>query len=442
MSCLINRSLTFKYPVAVAGDGIYVIDKNGNRYLDGSSGAGVSCLGHSNTEVVEAMNEQAKKLSFASTVFYTTDIAEQLAEELVSRAPAGLRHVSMGNGGSEQVENAMKLARQYHVDTGNADKSIIIGREYSYHGMTIGTLGVSGHYQRRELYEPMLPDSFKIPPYFEYRHKAEGESIYEYSMRAAGYLEEKILQLGEKNVAAFICEPVVAATTGAVAANSTYFKRIREICDQYNVLLIFDEIFCGMGRTGTLYACEQEGVEPDILVMAKGLGAGYQPISAMLFSERIYQELLNGRGYLMLGHTYMSHPVTCAAALAVQNIIHRDNLLENVRSTGAYLKQRLITTFGDHPNIGDIRGRGLLLGLELVVDKQSKKPFDREKQLWKEIQTCAMNHGLMCYPNQGTVDGKSGDHILLAPPYIINEKECDELVSKLEMTLNELIATP
>lgn len=439
MSSLINRSLTFQYPVAVSGDGVYVIDKKGNRYLDGSSGAGVSCLGHSNEEVVAAMHEQAQKLSFASTVFYTTDVAEQLADELVSRAPDSLHYVSLGNGGSEQVENALKLARQYHMDTGNPDKSIVIGREQSYHGMTLGTLGVSGHIQRRDLYEPMLPNSYKIPPYYEYRHKREGESVAEYSLRAANYLEAKILELGEDKVAAFICEPVVGATTGAVAANSTYFKRIREICDQYNVLLILDEIFCGMGRLGNLYACELDDVVPDILTMAKGLGAGYQPISAMLFSQRIYDGIVDGRGYLMLGHTYMAHPISCAAALAVQKIIHRDGLLDNVRHMGSYLKQGLKQTFGDHAHVGDIRGNGLMLALELVTDKQSKTPFPNTRHLWREIQATAMSHGLMCYPNQGTADGRSGDHVLLAPPYIINQQECDELVNKLKLTLDKVL---
>lgn len=439
MSTLVNRSLTFKYPTAVSGDGIYVIDKEGKRYLDGSSGAGVSCLGHSNMEVVEAMHEQAKQLTFASTVFYTTDVAEQLSDELVSRAPPSLRYSSFGTGGSEQVENALKLARQYHVDTGNPNKSIIIGREYSYHGMTIGTLGVSGHIQRRALFEPMLPDSFKIPPYFEYRHKGDDESVADYTKRAANYLEEKILQLGEENVAAFICEPVVAATTGAVTANSAYFRRIRDICDKYNVLLIFDEIFCGMGRTGTLYACEQEGVEPDILTMAKGLGGGYQPISAMLFSQKIFDGIERSRGFLMLGHTYMAHPVTCAAALQVQKIIHRDGLLDNVNKMGNYLRQALENQFGNHPYVGDIRGRGLLSAIELVEDRETKRPFERSRQVWSNIQSTAMQYGLMCYPNQGTVDGYSGEHILLAPPYIITTSQCDELVEKLKLSMDDVL---
>ncbi len=439
MGRLINRSLSFQYPTAVKGDGIYIIDKEGNRYLDGSSGAGVSCLGHSNQEVVEAMHQQAQQLSFSSTVFYTTDVAEALADELVKHAPRGLRYVQYGNSGSEQVENALKLARQYHVDAGHPSKSIIIGREQSYHGMTLGTLNVGGHFQRRELYEPMLNATYQIPPYFEYRHKEDNETVEQYSLRTAGYLEQKITELGEENVAAFICEPVVAATIGCVGANSIYFKKIREICNKHNVLLIFDEIFCGMGRTSTLHACEQEGVSPDILIMAKGLGGGYQPISAMLFSQTIRDAIANGRGYLMNGHTYMSHPVGCAAALAVQTIIQREKLLPNVQKMGDYLRNSLKNAFGDSPYVGDIRGRGLMLAMELVQDKATKTPFNPQQHLWREIQMIAMSHGLMCYPNQGTADGRSGDHVLLAPPYIITETQCDELVEKLTRSVNEAI---
>ena len=441
MTSLINRSLTDYYPRAVSAEGIYITDDKGNRYLDGSSGAGVSCLGHGNQEVVQAMHEQARKISFASSVFYVTDIAEALAEDLVSHAPAGLSFATFGCGGSEQVESAMKLARQYHVERGETGKSIIIGRAQSYHGMTLATLNVGGHAQRRQLYQPMFAPTYQIDPHFEYRYKHAGETLAEYSLRAANQLQSKIKELGAENIAAFICEPVVGATTGCVPANSTYFQRIREICDEHNIVLILDEIFCGMGRTGTLHACEQDNVIPDILVLAKGLGGGYQPVSAMLIAEHIIEAIGNGRGYVANGHTYMNHPVNCAAALAVQKIIRRDNLVENIRKSGDYLRARLEATFGDHPNIGDIRGRGLMLAMEFVEDRDSKRPFSQQANLWQLLQRTAMSKGLMCYPGQGTADGQRGDHVILAPPYIITENECDELVDKLQLAIDETLQT-
>lgn len=432
MGNLINRSLDDYYPRAVSAEGVYVTDEKGNRYLDGSSGAGVSCLGHGNQEVVEAMHEQAKKITFASSVFYTTDIAEELATTLVQTAPKGLNQATFGCGGSEQVESAMKLARQYHVDRGTPSKSIIIGRDQSYHGMTLATLNVGGHAQRRQLYQPMFAPTYLIAPHFEYRHKQPHESLNDYSLRVANELETKILEVGAENIAAFLCEPVVGATTGCVPANKIYFQRIREICDAYDVLLILDEIFCGMGRTGTLYACEQDGVIPDIVVMAKGLGGGYQPISAMLVSDPVIDAIRNGRGYVANGHTYMNHPVNCAAALAVQHIMQRDNLLANVNKQGLYLRGLLEKTFKNHPNIGDIRGRGLMLAMEFVQDKDTKQPFNASDHLWRSVQKNAMALGLMCYPNQGTANGQVGDHVILAPPYIISQSQCDELVAKLD----------
>ncbi|HKK22336.1 MAG TPA: aminotransferase class III-fold pyridoxal phosphate-dependent enzyme, partial [Pseudohaliea sp.] len=341
MAHLLNRSLHDRYPHAVRAEGVYLYDEQGRRYLDGSSGAGVSCLGHGNPEVLEAMREQGNRVAFASSVFFATDIAEALADDLVRHAPAGMAYASFGCSGSEQVENAMKLARQYHVDTGAPSRRYIIGRRQSYHGMSLATLNAGGHAQRRALYEPMFAGTYLTEPHFAYRYRRPDETADGYSLRAADALEETILQLGPGQVAAFLCEPVVGATTGCVPGSPVYFQRVREICDRYNVLLIFDEIFCGMGRTGTLYAAEQDGVVPDMFVLAKGLAGGYQPMSALLINARIHAGVRDGRGYIANGHTYMNHPVGCAAALKVQEIMRRDGLVARARARGHYLRGRL-----------------------------------------------------------------------------------------------------
>lgn len=439
MTNVAHRSLKDVYRKAVRGDGIYVYDAEGNKYLDGSSGAGVSCLGHSNARVIDAIREQASKLCFASSVFYTNDPSEELAAVLAKDAPGDLTFATFGCGGSEQVEGALKIARQYHVDRDEPSRSIMIARRQSYHGMTLGTLNVGGHVGRRQLYNPMFAPTHLIAPHYAYRERHADETPEAYSLRVANELEAKILELGQENVAAFIAEPVVGATNGCVAADEVYFKRIREICDQYHVLLILDEVFCGMGRTGTRHACEQDGVVPDLLVMAKGLGGGYQPISALLISEKVIDVIKGGRGYIANGHTYMNHPLNCAAGLAVQQEISDRDLIANVRKQGAYLQSRLEDSFSQHPHVGDIRGRGLMQALEFVSDRETKSPFPAKKQLWAKLQKTAMTHGLMCYPNGGTIDGLNGDHVILAPPYIIEENQIDEMVEKLEKSVAQTI---
>jgi len=431
MTHLANRSLNQYYPKATSASGLYIVDEKGRRYLDGSSGAGVTCIGHGNQEVIEAMHEQAQKVSFASSVFYATDIAEQLADDIANHAPKGLNHVNFGCSGSEQVENAMKLARQYQVDIGKPNKRMIIGRKQSYHGMSIATLNVAGHTQRRALYEPMFAGTYLTEPHFEYRYKKPTETTEQYSLQAANALEEKINELGADNVAAFICEPVVGATTGCVDANESYFKRIRSICDDHDILLILDEIFCGMGRTGTLYASEQDNVSADIIVLAKGLAGGYQPISALLMSDQIIDAIANSRGYIANGHTYMNNPIGCAAALTVQQIMRRDKLVERAATMGDYLREKLEVKFSDHPHVGDIRGRGLMQAMEFVKNKETKEPFEQSSDLWLKVMKNAMHRGLMCYPNQGTADGQTGDHVILAPPYIISDAEVDYMVDVL-----------
>jgi len=419
---------------AVAGDGPYIIDEDGKRYLDASGGAAVSCLGHDHPDVIAAIKEQLDAIPYAHTAFFTTEAAERLADFLVERA-AGLERVYFVSGGSEAVEAGLKLARQYYLERGEPGRRHFIARRQSYHGNTLGALAVGGNQWRRAQFEPVLIESHHIAPCYAYRDQRPDEDLEAYGRRVADELESTIHELGAETVLAFIAEPVVGATAGAVPPVPGYFQRIREICTEHDILLILDEVMCGMGRTGTLFAYEQEGIEPDLVAMAKGLGAGYQPIGALMVSGRIYDAIAGGTGFFQHGHTYMGHPTACAAALAVQRVIERDDLLANVRKRGEQLDQALRQCFASHPNVGDIRGRGLFRGLELVRDRDGKAPFYAATQLHAAVKSQAMARGLMCYPMSGTINGRDGHHILLAPPYIVGESHIAEIVDKLDAAL-------
>lgn len=439
MSHVFHRNNKATYPIAVQGDGPYIIDNKGKKYLDGCCGAAVSCLGHSNAEVQKAITEQINKLAFAHSGFFSTEPMEELADWLIERAPENLGRVYFVSGGSEAVEASIKLARQYFLDKGETKRKKVIARLQSYHGNTLGALSAGGNQWRRAKFQPLLIEMHHISPCYEYRGKQADETGFEYGQRVANELEEKILELGQEEVLAFIAEPVVGATMGCVPAVEGYFKRIREICDKYGVLLILDEVMCGMGRTGSLFACEQENIAPDIVTLAKGLGGGYQPIGAMLVSETIYNTITQGSGFFQHGHTYIGHATACAASLTVQKIIERENLLENVRGKGETLKSVLEERFGSHPNVGDIRGKGLFVGIELVSDKQTKEPFDPALKINAKIKAQAMAEGLMCYPMGGTVDGKHGDHVMFAPPFIIEDRHIGELAEKFDIALNRVL---
>lgn len=430
MSHVFPRTITSPPVKAVASDGCYIIDETGKRYLDGSGGAAVSCLGHGDADVVAAIKAQTDQLAFAHTGFFTSDPAEELADLLIEHAPNGLDRVYFVSGGSEAIEAALKLARQYHFENGEPQREHVIARRQSYHGNTLGALATGGNQWRRRQFEPMLMNVSHIAPCYEYVDRHEGETSYEYGQRVAQDLEDEILRLGGDTVIAFVAEPVVGATMGAVPATEGYFKRIREICSQYGVLLILDEVMCGMGRTGHLFACEAEGVTPDILCIAKGLGAGYQPIGAMLCSKAIYETIGNGSGLFQHGHTYIGHPVACAAGLAVLKAILERDLLDAVSTQSEGLFDALNELFGQNPIIGDIRGRGLFVGLELVKDRRLKEPFDPSLRLAAKIKSKAFENGLICYPMSGTRDGKFGDHILFAPPFTISDEQISELVEK------------
>jgi adenosylmethionine-8-amino-7-oxononanoate aminotransferase len=440
VSYVFPRHSKASYPVAVGGEGPYLFDSEGKRYIDASGGAAVSCLGHGHPAVIQAIKDQVDKIAYAHSAFFTTEASEALAEYLIKRAPGDLARVYFVSGGSEANETALKLARQFHLENGEPDRYHFIARLQSYHGNTLGALSVGGNAARRAPYQPLLSPASHIEPCYAYRHQAHDESEEAYGRRVADTLEAEILRVGPEKVAAFIAEPVVGATLGAVPSVTGYFKRIREICDKYGVLLILDEVMCGMGRTGSLYACEQDGIAPDILTCAKGLGGGYQPIGATLCSGRIYDTIAEGSGAFEHGFTYIGHATACAAALAVQHTIESEKLLDNVQRQGAALRGALEARFGNHHHVGDIRGRGLFIGLELVADRATKEPFDPALKVNARIKKQAMAEGMVCYPAGGTADGKRGDHVLLAPSFIVQQPHLDEIVDKLGRAVDSVLA--
>ena len=439
MSHIFPRHSRQTVPTAVGGDGCYLIDSTGKRYLDGSGGAAVSCLGHSDQTVIDAIKAQLDKVAFAHTGFFTSEPAEALADLLVAQAPKGIDRVYLVSGGSEATEAAIKLARQYWVEKGEPQRGRLIARQQSYHGNTIGALSAGGNAWRRAQFAPLLLDVSHIPPCYDYRLRHDGESAEDYGIRAANALEEELLRVGPETVMAFMAEPVVGATAGALTPAPGYFKRIREICDRYGILLILDEVMCGMGRTGDLFACAADGISPDILCIAKGLGAGYQPIGAMLCSGQIYDTIAQGTGFFQHGHTYLGHPTAAAAGLAVVSSILDRDLVNRVRVQGDKLAERLQARFGQHPHVGDIRGRGLFRGIELVADRDTKAPFDPARGIAGKLKKAAFEAGLICYPMQGTIDGRLGDHVLLAPPFIIEDAQLDELTDKLGRALEQVL---
>jgi len=439
MGQVFHRNPKHDYPVAVGGDGPYVIDRGGKRYLDACCGAAVSCLGHSDREVIEAIKAQLDSLPFAHTSFFTNQPMEDLASELVEHAPAGIARVYFCSGGSEAVEAALKLARQYFVEIGEPQRAHVIARRQSYHGNTLGALAAGGNLWRRKQFEPLLVDVSHVSPCYAYRGKQEGESDAAYGQRLVRELEQEVLRLGPDKVIGFIAETVGGATLGCVTPVPGYLRGVREACDKYGMLLILDEVMCGMGRCGTLYACEQEGVVPDLICIGKGLGAGYQPIGALLASGRIYDAVVAGSGFFQHGHTYTGHATACAGALAVQRAVRERGLLAKVRARGNGLEARLRARFGEHPHVGEIRGRGLFWAMELVEERGAKRPFAAQRRISARLKLQALENGLMCYPMAGTLDGVSGDHVVLAPPYIISEAQLDEIVDKLARSLEQVI---
>jgi adenosylmethionine-8-amino-7-oxononanoate aminotransferase len=435
-----HRHLHNTPPIAVAGKGLTLTDADGRSYIDASGGAAVSCLGHGHPDVLAAMHAQIDKLAYAHTSFFTTQVAEELASHLIAHSPEGMSHVYFVSGGSEAMEAAMKMARQYFVEIGQPQRRHFIARRQSYHGNTLGALAVGGNKWRREPFAPILIPVTHIAPCYPYREQHDTETPAQYGQRLARELDETIQQLGPDQVIAFVAETIGGATAGVLVPVPGYFKAVREVCDRHGVLLILDEVMCGMGRTGTLHACEQEGVVPDLLAVAKGLGGGYQPIGAVMAQHKLVAAMASGSGFFQHGHTYLGHAVACAAALAVQRVIERDSLLERVRDNGVVFEGMLRHAFGQHPHVGDIRGRGFFWGVELVQDRAGKQPFDPAKKLHAQVKKQGFSRGLMVYPMGGTVDGWYGDHVLLAPPFIASQADLALIVERLRAAVDAAVA--
>ena len=438
MTYIIQRNPAIDLPVAARGKGIYLYDRAGREYIDASGGAAVSCLGHAHPHILAAMRAQLEKIAYAHSSFFTTDVAEQLAERLIADAPPGISHAYFVCDGSEAVEAALKMARQYFVDIGQPQRTQLIARRQSYHGNTLGALSVTGREWNRAPFLPLLVPTTHVSPCFEYREKLGDETSEQYGERLAQELDDTIQRLGTDQVIAFIAETVGGATIGCNPPVPGYFKKVREICDRFGVLLILDEVMCGMGRTGTLHACASEDVVPDLITIGKGLGGGYQAIGAVLAQAKIVAAFEKGLGAFQHGHTYLAHPMGAAAALAVQEVIARDNLLENVRRQGDGLRQRLHGAFDTHPHVGDIRGRGLFQAIELVEDRANKKPFAPSRKIHAQLKAAAMARGLCCYPSGGCVDGRAGDHVLMAPPFIVSDSELDVIVERLRSAVDDV----
>ncbi len=436
MSHVFHRSANAAPPIAVGAKGAYLFDTDGRRYLDAAGGAAVSCIGHGDPRVTAAVADQMARLDYAHSGAFTNDPAERLAERICDKAGQGMERVYLVGSGSEAVETAIKMARQCQLERGQPERHIVISRKQSYHGNTLGALARSGNEGRREPYAPMLPERTQVDPCFYYRHAQRGETPEMYGRRAADTLEAEIQRLGASNVAAFLAETVVGATTGATLPEPGYFARIRDICDRHGVLLILDEVMCGAYRTGPFLACADEGVAPDIVTLAKGLGGGYLPIGAVACTRAVYDSFAQGSGGFVHGHTYMAHPVCCAAALAVQDVIEADRLDENVTRQGAELQSALHETLGQHAHVGDIRGRGLLWAVELVASRETKAPFAPTRKLAQRIGAEAAVLGLMVYPGSGTVNGHEGDHVLLAPPYNVTDDQIAFIAGQLPRAIN------
>lgn len=439
MTHVFHRNPRQQLEFAVRGEGIRLFDRHGRGYIDASGGAAVSCLGHGHPDIIAAIKAQLDTLAYAHSSFFTTEVCETLADFLAERAPGDLNHVYFVSGGSEAIEAALKLARQYFVEQGQYSRHYFIARRQSYHGNTLGALAIGGNAWRRKPFLPLLVPAHHVSPCYAYRDQRDDETEEQYAQRLADELDAKIRELGAENVAAFVAETVVGATAGALPPVRTYLQRVREVCDRHGVLLILDEVMAGMGRTGHLYACAEDGVAPDILTIAKGLGAGYQPIGAMVASSRIYDTIVGGSGFFQHGHTYMGHATACAAALAVQQVIERDGLLPNVLDRGEQLRGALRTELADHPNVGDIRGRGLFVGVEFVADKTGKRTLDPDLRTHAVLKQRAMQNGLLMYPMGGTIDGVHGDHVLLAPPFICTEADIAEIVEKFAATVRSVL---
>ena len=431
-------------PKVAYGQGCYVFDQDGKRYIDGSGGPAVFALGHSHPEVNAAIKDQLDRIAHGYRYTFSSDPLEELtamiAESCASGGSGGLKHMTFCSSGSEAIESCLKIALQYHASLGHPERCRFIARERSWHGNTLGALSISGFLDRRAAFEGALAPASLISPANTYR-PPEGVFPEDVAAFCAGELEKEIQRLGPDKVAAFIFEPVVGAAGGCVPAPPGYAKRVREICDRHGVLMIADEVMCGAGRTGTWRALQHDGVEPDIMAVAKGLAGGYVPLSAAIYHERLRGPMYQRFGGLLTGHTFSGHTLGCAAGVAVQKIVRRDNLLQKVRENGLLLKRMLSDALGDRPYVGDIRGRGYFLCVELVQNRATKEPYPRDRMLYQKVTRQTFENGLICYPVGGNADGKRGDIVILSPPYIATQEELVEIVEKLAKSLGQVMAS-
>lgn len=430
-SYVIKPELGKSYPVISHGKGIYLYDKEGNRFIDGCSGAVTASIGHGVEEIAEAMYTQAKEVSFAYRSHFSSDAVEQLGAKLAEWAPGSLNWTFFVSSGSEATETAQKIAIQYWQEKGKPTKNRIISRWMSYHGITMGALSMSGHVLRRKRFVPLLEDYPAITGPYPYR-RPEGMSLEEYALSCANELETAILRVGADQVAAFIAEPVIGATAGAVVPPDGYFQRIREICDKYQVLFIADEVMTGVGRTGKAFGVDHWGVVPDLMTLGKGMSAGYTPMAATMVSDEIIDTITKGSGLIMAGHTYSANPQSAAISLAVLNYVEKNQLVEKAAEQGAYLLSRLQELADELPLIGDARGLGMLLGLEFVKNKQTKEPFALSEGVGAKVIAKAFEKGLLIYPAMGGIEGVAGDSVIISPPLTITKEQIDELVGLLK----------
>ena len=427
-------------PRIASGKGIHVWDRDGKRYIDASGGPAAFSIGHGNREVNEAIRRQLDDIAFGYRFHFRSDAAEELAEIIARKAGGDLKHVIFTTGGSEAVEGCLKRALQYHAARGEMSRRRFISRERSWHGNTLGALSVSGFRQRQRPYVGSLLEVSRLSAVNTYR-PPPGVDPADVAEHCAGELESEIERLGPEKVAAFIFEPVVGAAGGAVPAPDGYARRVRDICDRHGVLMIADEVMCGVGRCGTWRALEHDGVEPDIMSIAKGLGGGYLPLGASVFSSRVAEPIYEVDGLPVTGHTFTAHTTCCAAGVAVQKIIERDGLVARVAENGARLRSRLEETLGQHPHVGDIRGRGFFQGLEIVEDRETSEPFSPEARMFHRVMRTGFDNGLIVYPTGGNVDGIRGDQIIVAPPYNATLDELDEIVALLAVTIDQAVAS-
>jgi adenosylmethionine-8-amino-7-oxononanoate aminotransferase len=428
-----------KLPRLVRGKGSYLFDADGKRYLDGSGGPAVFCLGHAHPEVNAALARQFEEIAYAYRYLFTSAALENLTDAVLQACGGGFKDIVYAGSGSEAVEGALKIALQYFAARGQMKKRRFIARRRSWHGNTLGALSTSDFAQRRRAFEGSLLDVTFVSAANDYR-RPEGVSSENLAATLAAELEQAILSLGPEHVAAFIFEPIVGAAGGVVPAPAGYAQAVEAVCRKYDVLVIADEVMCGSGRSGNWRALEHDGIVPDIMCVAKGLAGGYIPLGATLVTPRIAAPILSEHGAYMTGHTFTGHTAACAAALAVQHIVKRDRLVDRVRTTGRLFQSALRQALASFDEVGDVRGRGFFIGIEFVRDRPARLPFPAERALSFDIGSRAFADGLICYPCSGNVDGAAGDTVIIAPPYNASDGELEEIITKLKRAVGSALS--